>query len=180
MDSIGHAATGALLLQPQHGDRSSISKHSPEQLAATSILVERIVEFCEPTERGDPELFNQLVTAVMLVFSWQVQDALADPTRGLITKIFIEYRDKGVWLPFTERVRMAGEREQERLRKIAYYEAMGEVRQRARLPRKAPGTIGDGGPGTVYSDFELAFAKHGRPTGPFEGGRECDYKATQR
>jgi hypothetical protein len=35
-------------------------------------------------------------------------------------------------------------------------------------PKKYLGTIGDGGPGTIYSNFEEAFAKHGRPRGFFE------------
>lgn len=29
-------------------------------------------------------------------------------------------------------------------------------------------TIGDGGPGTIYSNYDEAFAKHGRPIGVFE------------
>lgn len=35
-------------------------------------------------------------------------------------------------------------------------------------PKTYMGTKGDGGPGTIYSDFELAFKKHGRPKGVFE------------
>lgn len=30
------------------------------------------------------------------------------------------------------------------------------------------GTKGDGGAGTIYSNYDLAFEKHGRPTGVFE------------
>lgn len=39
-------------------------------------------------------------------------------------------------------------------------------------PKPPLGTRGDGGPGTVYSDYEEAMKRHGRPHGRFEVGRQ--------
>lgn len=36
---------------------------------------------------------------------------------------------------------------------------------------------GDGAPGTVYSNYDEAVKKHGRPYGPFEPGRMLPYEA---
>lgn len=55
------------------------------------------------------------------------------------------------------------------------------AKQIAERPAEEPkptflGTAGDGGPGTIYSDYEEAARRHGRPTGPFEDGREHNYE----
>jgi hypothetical protein len=58
-----------------------------------------------------------------------------------------------------------------------------KVARYASMPPAAPrigatylGTQGDGGPGTVYSNYDEAVKKHGRPHGVFEDGRQLVYK----
>lgn len=51
------------------------------------------------------------------------------------------------------------------------------ARPKMEEPLLIRGTKGDGGPGTIYSNFDEAFEKHGRPIGVFESdGRQVPYK----
>lgn len=166
MEPIGqHLAS--LAASKQHLTQSSINSTESKKLA---LYHAKLILGCYRTDDvSDPQVFVTGVATVLSRYAADVGARLSDPKDGIAGRI--------KWLPTISEIREECDRltaadmaaakrradlaEQWRLR-----DEMEGGTARVELPAQ----------GTVYSNYDEAVAKHGRPTGVFEGGRQLPYR----
>ena len=109
MESIGKAATSVMQRSSQLPTSGLTT--TADLLAKTSKLVRIVVSWADPAETGDPGDFFDSITLVMSGFPLDVQQRVADPRLGLITKKRLALKAQGTWVSFVDAVRMACEEE---------------------------------------------------------------------
>jgi hypothetical protein len=130
----------------------------------------RILLGCYRTsEVSDPQVFTAAVIAVLAKFDEPVIRAVCDPVSGLPSG--------SKWLPTTSEILTACNDELRQQETIARYAAMGTVSHTHRWTPNPP-TQGDGGPGTVYANYDEAMRRtNGKPpNGVFSKEREIPYR----
>lgn len=126
-------------------------------------IAQRIAVLLSAYRRDDyqnPEMFVMQLGQILAKYSPEIVAYVTDPMTGIQRKVKFP--------PSIAEVVEACEARVTELAKIERYRSMGAVRTRiARTPGAPPG-----------QSYEEMFAKHKRPTGVFEEGRQLPYSAT--
>lgn len=118
-------------------------------------------------EYANPESFALQAAMNLQGYSREVIEYVTAPTTGLQTRLKFP--------PSLAEIVEACEAEQKWQDHIKQVAALPPPLPRQR--QATPGTQGDGGPGTIYSNFDEALKNHGRPCGVFERERKLNYGA---
>lgn len=118
--------------------------------------IEQMLSAFRKTDYRDPKAFVTQVAMNLALYPMEVVEYVTSPTTGIQTRL--------QWPPSLAEIVEACRAEKVHREKVAKYANM--------LPALPPP------PGAKFSieqSFEAMTAKHGRPTGPFEPGREFSY-----
>jgi len=124
--------------------------------------IEMILAGYRKADYHNPEGFMTQVAMNLMKFPKEVIEYVSAPETGIQTRL--------QWPPSLAEIVDACTAEQTRCREIAYYSSLPPPPPpREPAPRLPPPKL------SVEQSYEMMVAKHGRPTGVFETGREHPY-----
>jgi hypothetical protein len=126
--------------------------------------IQRIFSAYRKDSFADPEGFRVQIGAVLETFPMEVVEHVTDPRNSSSIQRICK---------FPPSIAEVGDACEAELRWRQRVEAARALPPPERWEKPTYlGTQGDGGPGTVYSNYDEAVKKHGRPFGRFEQGRQ--------
>jgi len=143
-------------------DPNPPSQPQPTEFDKSWVLsrIEMILAGYRKADYHNPEAFMTQVAMNLMKFPKDIIEYVSAPTTGIQTR--------SKWPPNMAEIIEACQAEQNHREKIARYSAMGPALPRLPKPKFS-----------AEQSFEAMTAKHGRPTGVFETGREHPYYGTK-
>lgn len=141
------------------------SQQRPTELDKSWVLsrIEMILSGYRKADYHDPEAFMAQVAINLMKFPQEIIEYVSAPETGIQTR--------SQWPPSLAEIVNACTAEQKQRREIVYYSNLPPAPPPRRVPRLAPPKL------SAEQSYEMMVAKHGRPIGPFDQGREHPYGA---
>jgi len=165
MENLGKAVTN-VTASGQHLIDST--KSSTDRMRMAKYHAKLILGCYRAAEVSDPDVYTTAIMTLLARYPADIGARLSDPKDGVAGRF--------KWLPTVSEIREECDRLQ--AADVAKAKRTGEFAQQWRLRAEAERPLLEPAPqprGQILSNYNEAFAKHGRPTGVFETSREHPY-----